>query len=187
MYVQPVMRAALAGSLLASCTWLAPANDAGDVAFVVDVIPTLLGRKAHNPAEIQALVDLAALEGREAVVDLLLEQPEYVDYWSEVLIDALRVDRTGTPAQDPACYGDPLLEPGYGDELLAHLATADATVPFFLRKRPESAMAAPAAWPEGPGLQRPKAQSHLLSRNPKTDCAARSAGGMPPLPRVVRT
>ncbi|MFT5460600.1 MAG: hypothetical protein ACI9K2_007120, partial [Myxococcota bacterium] len=47
----------------------APHDDAGDVAFVHQVVPTLLGRRVRGHAELSALVTLVEEEGRQGVVE----------------------------------------------------------------------------------------------------------------------
>ena len=83
-----------------------PDDDAGDVAFVHQVVQTLLGRKPRGAAEVQVLHGIAqsAGQGREAVVDVLLREPEFVDYWTTVMADAMQVQRDGDFAQKKSCF-----------------------------------------------------------------------------------
>ncbi len=110
-------------ALLPACA----GEDAGNTAFVQRAIPAVLGRKAKGAYEIQALVNIAddpAL-GREAVLDVLFAQPEYVDYWSMVLTDALRVRRSGNELeQNELCWSEGLLGDGDLPALAAHLQDA---------------------------------------------------------------
>ena len=129
----PLMAGALALALLSSCAWTAPADDAGDESWVRMAIPALLGRKPHNLDEVRVLTRMADEVGRAAVADALLARPELVDYWSQVLMDDQQVDRSGAAKVNQACYDTPLLPPGLGPKLLAHLRAADATAPFCLQ------------------------------------------------------
>ncbi|GEM_PF-3397643 len=121
MLLMPTLFLTLAGP---AC-WTTPDNDAGDEAFVVHAIETVLGRSARGSAEVRALVDLAARSGREAVVDVLFAEPEYVTYWSNVLADDLQVQRAGPMQVDADCLGPPLLDESLSDALAGHVATAD--------------------------------------------------------------
>ena len=82
------------------------AHDAGDVSFVRQAVPALLGRKVRGSAEIEVLTDLIAEVGRPRLVSALTAQPEYLDYWPGFWMDALRVSRAGPKAQE-TCYGAP--------------------------------------------------------------------------------
>jgi len=100
-------------------------DDAGDAAFVVQVVPTLLGRRVSNHAELQTLVSVVQSEGRAALVDLLTYQDEYVEYWTQVIVDDLQVKRSGNQEQPASCFDDQLL--GFSDQnlLATHVATAE--------------------------------------------------------------
>jgi mono/diheme cytochrome c family protein len=111
-------------------------DDAGNVAFVHQAIPTVLGRKAKGGAEVRALVDqmpnvAAGTDPRDWVIDELVARPEYVDYWTLVLADALRVQRSGAflPA-DSTCWGAPLLSDADEELLAAHIQTSSPGVAF---------------------------------------------------------
>lgn len=135
------MKAKLIGGLtrvsaLALCALLAVPltgcinDDAGDVAFVKQVVPAVLGRRVNNIAELEVLTELAESAGREAVVDLLMEQPEFVDYWESVLFEKLRgLDRVGVPAEMAGCADAPLLASHVGS-VAAHLVANDASVAY---------------------------------------------------------
>ncbi|MEQ1502569.1 MAG: hypothetical protein ABMB14_10075 [Myxococcota bacterium] len=116
--------------VLTSCVWTAPADDGGDETFIRQVVPALLGRKVRGSEEIRFLADLAALHGRAAVVDLLLAQPEYVAYWTQVLADDLTVERAGAGWMNADCFGSPLLIDSVGGALLDHVGYGDPTQPF---------------------------------------------------------
>ena len=92
---------------LEGCMPSPPADDNGDVSFVRQAVPLLLGRKPKGAEEVALLVDIAQLEGREAVVRMLMEQPEFVSHWTDVLVDDLALQREGFRVQSPDCFGDP--------------------------------------------------------------------------------
>lgn len=80
-----------------------------DAAFVRQILPVLLGRKARGSLEVQLLVDLIEMHGREAVLRMLMEQSEFRDHWTALLTDMLRTRRPegGGPAQSAACFDAP--------------------------------------------------------------------------------
>jgi len=106
-----VLVGALGGG--ASCSLLTsiPADDAGDASFVRQAVPKLLGRKVRGTEETRLLVDVIAAtpngRGREEVLGALMQDPEFSGHWQEILVDMLRVNRTGDKAQ-AGCYGAPL-------------------------------------------------------------------------------
>jgi hypothetical protein len=137
-------RAILSGLVLAAvalggvsaCMPVPPADDNGEISFVRQAVPTLLGRKAKGADEVELLADISQLLGREAVVRLLMEQPEFVAHWTDVLIDDLHVQREGPRLQEAACFGNPLRVDAQGQPVLDHgdLAT-------FVRDNPVTATA----------------------------------------------
>ena len=87
-----------------------PSNhDAGDVAFVHQAVQTLLCRKPRSTLEVTVLADRVATYGRGEVVAGLMETPEYVDCWTQILMDHMQVQRSGEYSQIAACIN----EPGY--------------------------------------------------------------------------
>lgn len=120
----------LAALATAGCGWNAPPHDAGQEAWVSAAVQAVLGRRPLGTAEVRALAQLADDRGREAVVDVLFTQPEYVVYWSNVLADDLQVQRAGPQQVAPDCTAPALLEPDESDALAHHLATGDPSVPF---------------------------------------------------------
>lgn len=86
----------------------APQDDAGDESFVRQVVPVLLGRKVRGHDELKALTDLIQATDRATVARALMEQDEFVDYWSEEIVDHLQLHREGSKSQT-ACYGPGLL------------------------------------------------------------------------------
>jgi hypothetical protein len=82
-------------------------EDAGNESFARQAVPLLYGRKVKGYDEVKLLSDLATLLDRDKVMRAMMQQPEYVDHWAEVMVDALKVHREGFQAQI-SCYGDPL-------------------------------------------------------------------------------
>ncbi|MDX2464093.1 MAG: hypothetical protein QNK31_06250 [Porticoccus sp.] len=125
---------ALVGALLvAGCSSPPPfpepgADDAGDLAFVRQVVPVLLGRKVRGYEELTALTDIVSLTSRETMIRALMEQDEFVEYWSNALVDQLRVAREGSKSQS-GCYATPLLAgavtPALADFVLDNVPSAD--------------------------------------------------------------
>jgi mono/diheme cytochrome c family protein len=115
---------------LAGCGWTAPAHDDGDEAFATQAIRAVLGRQPRGVEEVQVLADIAATSGREAVLDALFAEPDYVEYWSNVLADDLAVQRADAMRIDADCTADALLPEHLSDSLATHLATGDVLDPF---------------------------------------------------------
>src|SRR5687767_13653279 len=88
-----------------------PSDDSGTASFVRQIVPKLLGRKPRGVLEIELLADIAAVEGREAVVRMLMEQSEFRAHWTAVLIDQMKTQRETSWAQSPTCYAGPLAHP----------------------------------------------------------------------------
>ncbi len=86
---------------------IAPPDDAGHMSYARQVVPILYGRKIKGYAETKLLSDLAAATNRDIVSRALMQQPEYVDHWSEMLVDDLRMHREGPRAQT-TCFAAPL-------------------------------------------------------------------------------
>ena len=110
----------------------APPDDAGHVAFVRQAVPKLLGRKPRGAEEVKVLADLADLFGREAVLRALMEEPEFIEHWTNVIVDDLRVQREPVPNISdalPDCFGN-AQRPGQPDAALArHVSDAPASSP----------------------------------------------------------
>jgi len=131
-YKIPVV-AALA---LSSCWWNAPPNDSGNDAFAAQAIEAILGRRPFGSDEVRALAELADQRGREAVVKVLFEEPDFVSYWSNVLADDLKIQREGGGSLDASCLAPPLLSPQHSAALAHHLATAPPDEPFCFGGEP---------------------------------------------------
>ena len=106
----PFVTALLVVAVLVGCAALFPSvsrEDANDAAFVRQVIPILYGRKARGYDEVKLISDLIVQTDRETALRALMDRPEFIDHWSEVLVDDLRIAREGSLAQ-PACFGPPV-------------------------------------------------------------------------------
>ena len=102
-----------ASSLLMGAMPSAPPDDAGHAAFVQQAVPKLLGRRPKGAEEVKVLADLAGLVGRDAVLRALMEEPEFIEHWTNIIVDDLRVQRENATigAQAlPDCFGRPLRE-----------------------------------------------------------------------------
>lgn len=102
------------------------ADDAGNESFVRQVVPITQGRKIRGYDEVKLLSDLVALTSRETVLRALMQQPDYVEHWSEVLVDDLRVHREGSREQS-SCYGPPLRAGAVTDSLAQSVMSSAPT------------------------------------------------------------
>lgn len=82
--------------------------DAGDAAWVEQVVPALLGRPVRSFGELKFLTVMTARVGRTRMAEALMKHPAFVDRWTGVLLDRLRVDRDGARSQSD-CFSQPLL------------------------------------------------------------------------------
>ena len=107
-------------------------DDAGDVSFVRQAVPKLLGRKIRGYEETRLLADaIAAIDdvagqgrGRGEVSMALMESPEFSEHWAEMLVDMLRVNRGGDKSQS-LCFGTPMRaapDPALTDFLIQNLS-----------------------------------------------------------------
>lgn len=85
-----------------------PAADAGNYAFARQIIPTLLGRKPKGYDEIKLVADLSAATDRATVARALMDQPEYVEHWSDVLAGMLRISVGDDAKNQRECFETPL-------------------------------------------------------------------------------
>ncbi|MEM7246231.1 MAG: hypothetical protein AAF533_12860, partial [Acidobacteriota bacterium] len=86
---------------------LPPVDDNGERSFVVQATADLLGRPVKSEDEIELLTDISDLLGRGPTIQLLQSQPEYVDHWTDVLFEDLRIQRNGARTHPKTCYDDP--------------------------------------------------------------------------------
>jgi hypothetical protein len=91
------------------------APDAGTVAWVSQVVPALLGRPVRSFGELKFLSVMTVRYGKAVVVEGLMNNPAFVDRWSGVMLDRLRIDRFETPGapadahDQEGCFRTPLL------------------------------------------------------------------------------
>ena len=97
------------------CMPAPPIDDNGELSYFRQAVPKLLGRKAKGGDEVKLLADLSGLVGRDAVVRMLMEQAEFGAYWTDVIVDNLRMQREGNRAQQTSCFGDPMRASVTGD------------------------------------------------------------------------
>jgi len=71
------------------------ARDNDHASWARQVIPVLYGRKPRGYAEIRLLAELAAEAGRGPVVAALMASDEFVEHWTDVFLEHLRVNREG--------------------------------------------------------------------------------------------
>jgi hypothetical protein len=143
------IRSRIAGTVLtvmlslvvSACMPVPAADDNAEISFVRQAVPKLLGRKAKGADEVEALADISQLLGREAVIRLLMAQPEFVSHWAEVLVDDLRVQREGGRLQPAGCLGPPLRVGGQGQPI-----SDNGQLAKFVRDNPPTAAAAGGAF-----------------------------------------
>ncbi len=117
-----------------ACVAQVAPDDNGEESFIRQAIPKLLGRKPKGALEVRLLLDIDAQVGRTAVARSLMQTDEFVDHWTNVLVDMLRLQRIGDRAQDPACFGPPH-QTGTG--------TTSALAIFVRDQPPDTAIAPP--------------------------------------------
>lgn len=128
-------------ALLPSCApwgWSTDSPDPGDAAWVRSAVPAVLGRRAANSSEVLALATIAERHGRQAVLELLYEQPEFAAHWSAVLIDDLMVDRSTANKwrEHRRCFTEPLVDDHHDAALVSHLRNARADTCFDRQVEP---------------------------------------------------
>lgn len=90
--------------------------DAGDPAWVQQVIPLVWGRMPAGAAEVAVLSDFVEQRGRPATLRAMARSPEYIDRWAEWMYDTLLVDRISHDSK-PGCF-----DSAFGLELSGDLA-----------------------------------------------------------------
>lgn len=109
--------ALLAATLLVpACVRQPRPDDAGDYAFARQVIPKLYGRKAKGYDEVKLVGDMSTVFGREITLRALMDQPDFGEHWSEVLVDNMRINRTGIKSQS-SCFPETLTAAANGPDL----------------------------------------------------------------------
>ena len=102
----------------------ARSSDAGDYSFARQAVPKLTGRKAKGYAEVKVIADLISQSDRPTVVSAMLRQEsfkrEYIEHWSENVVDFMRVHRETAKQQTESdeCLGPGLrTQPDYSPAL----------------------------------------------------------------------
>jgi hypothetical protein len=90
----------------------------------------MLGRGPVSTQELDALLTLEAEHGREALLDTLMQQPEFVDHWDDLLMHQLRVRTRTNSTVKESCYTQAHVPDSYDWALTEHLRTADWDEPF---------------------------------------------------------
>jgi hypothetical protein len=83
------------------------ANDAGDRAFIVRAAIAILGRPPVDADEMATYLNIVQRvgSGREAVLDSMMLHPDYVDRWTNFVLDRLQVARLGDRV-NTGCYDE---------------------------------------------------------------------------------
>ncbi len=108
----------------------APPSDVTEATFVRELIPALLGRRPYGVAEINLVAEISRNLGRDKAALMLMQQPEFVAHWTDLVLDILEVQRGGIRSQDKACFANPLRAADDGGALAAFVRDAppDAAV-----------------------------------------------------------
>jgi hypothetical protein len=112
--------------VFSSCFPIVPPDDAGDLSWARQVVPVLLGRKVKGRTEAKVIADMVAVTDRPTVLRALMQEPEFAEHWTEVLVNSLKVDREGFQSLSD-CYGAPL-RPGPDPALAQHILAAAPSV-----------------------------------------------------------
>jgi hypothetical protein len=91
--------------VLAGCALAPSSDDAGDASFVRQIVPLMLGRPLFGAHEGELLRDLIDLHDRETVVRMLAREREFREHWTNELVDALELQRSGSRQQSAQCFG----------------------------------------------------------------------------------
>ncbi len=95
-------------------------DDAGDRMFARNAMLTLLGRLPNGSEEAELLADIGDLYGRKWVVRALMEREEFVEHWTHLMMDYLKVQRGGRRDHPSSCFGAPAYENAQGDTISDH-------------------------------------------------------------------
>ena len=104
---------------LAGCGLGVRESDNGNYSWARNVLPALYGRRAKGSEEVRAIADMATLVGRERTIQALMASTEFINHWSDTLIDILRVEREEDRGLQ-ACAGSPL-RTRHTDRLAKHI------------------------------------------------------------------
>jgi len=107
--------AVIAALLSTGCWPVPPPDDAGAAAFYEQFLPLVLGRRLRTAQERSYLLDLEALYGRQVVMNLLMEEPEFAEAWRDNILRHIQLQRDGGRRQSEECFGEPMRLAGGGD------------------------------------------------------------------------
>ncbi len=96
-----VAAATAAIALLTSCVPMVRESDNGDWSFARQVFPILYGRKARGHDELKVVVDMTRRVGREATLRGMMDRPEFVEHWTEVMVNHMKASK-----ETPGLFGD---------------------------------------------------------------------------------
>lgn len=86
-------------------------DDEGHASFAREAIQVLLGRSAHGVDEVEVVADISELYGRDTAVEMMMKDQQFIDHWTNVIMELLNVQRQGTgglsAAQDSSCWTEP--------------------------------------------------------------------------------
>ena len=104
-------------------------DDAGDASFARQAKRILHGAPVAGYQELEVLTDLIQATDRETLVRTLMEQQAFRDYWTQVLVERLRIHLDGTKNQ-VSCYGPAMLPAAPTTALSDHILGNPPSVPF---------------------------------------------------------
>ncbi len=110
---------------------------ASDESWVARVVPALWGRRPYGRAEILMWAEVVGQAGRGSVVQAMMaDEASWLPRWTDVLMDHLRVNRTGDKMHD-TCFGTPIQPKDTGGIALwvrdHHAAASGAVGAFNMR------------------------------------------------------
>ncbi len=128
-------------NFLSACMPKPPADDNTDATFIKESLPKLLGRKARNANEVRVLADVSANLGRESALRAMMEQPRFVDYWTRVIVDQIKLQRPDVlplniQPELKACFDRPMRVDASGQPISDGGALAE-----FIRDNPVGGLA----------------------------------------------
>ena len=79
-------------------------DDNGNTSWVQQAVPELLGRRARGWEESHVLAQAVDFMGREKVSQAIMTKPEFVNHWTDLVMDHLQVQRKGDSGNRNADY-----------------------------------------------------------------------------------
>ena len=102
-------------------------SDAGNYSFVRQTVPKISGRKAQGYNEVKVLSDLISASDRPTVIKAMFRQQntqrEFVDQWSENVVDFMRAHRESGKqiTGSGQCFGNALRSTEYARQLAEYV------------------------------------------------------------------